>query len=517
MKSFLRKTALFGVAATMWIAGTASFAAAQDAKDTLRVAMYVNATTVGHVYGFNYIWPHMYWWEGSYDSFVRIDEKGQVLPFAASSWENVNPTTWRVTFRDDVVFWSGRKNDAENIVAAFDYLHTEDGKVAGIMRNMKLASYRAIDSNTVEFVTPNPDPLFIPKLAAFYVIDMKAFNEMGIEEFAVHPVASGPFEILSWTDQEQKSVAFKQSWRPAKVANMIILNVPEAPTRVAALLSGEVDIAFNLGSDDVRTVEAEGHTAAVEGSPFAGAIALFTYDFANKWGGKAPFSDRRVRQAANYAINKDALVNQLLGGMAKASGQPAVPSTFGYNPDVKPYPYDPAKASQLLADAGYPNGFDILMETRGVYGAAADIFQVIASDLSKVGINVEVQLMPYAEIQKRVQGSTWEGDMTSQVMFFSPMQDASIPFTVYGCNTIRPPTSCIPALTSLIDAQDKEFDPVKRLVILQELMKRSHEEAMALYLFEGFDVTGVAKRVQGYKNWNKVIHYENMSIEPVED
>ena len=124
--------------------------------------------------------------------------------------------------------------------------------------------------------------------------------------------------------------------------------------------------------------------------------------------------------------------------------------------------------------------------------------------------------MPYAEIQKRVQGSTWEGDMTSQVMFFSPMQDASIPFTVYGCNTIRPPTSCIPALTSLIDAQDKEFDPVKRLVILQELMKRSHEEAMALYLFEGFDVTGVAKRVQGYKNWNKVIHYENMSIEPVE-
>ena len=242
----------------------------------------------------------------------------------------------------------------KNIVAAFDYLHTEDGKVAGIMRNMKLASYRAIDSNTVEFVTPNPDPLFIPKLAAFYVIDMKAFNEMGIEEFAVHPVASGPFEILSWTDQEQKSVAFKQSWRPAKVANMIILNVPEAPTRVAALLSGEVDIAFNLGSDDVRTVEAEGHTAAVEGSPFAGAIALFTYDFANKWGGKAPFSDRRVRQAANYAINKDALVNQLLGGMAKASGQPAVPSTFGYNPDVKPYPYDPAKASQLLADAGIP-------------------------------------------------------------------------------------------------------------------------------------------------------------------
>ena len=513
MRLRLGKTLWLGLAAATWIAGSVPSAAAQDAKDTLRVAMYVNATTLGHVYGFNYIWPHMYWWEGSYDSFVRIDDKGQTLPFAASSWENVNPTTWRVTFRDDVVFWSGGKNDADNIVAAFDYLTSEEGKAAGIMRNMALASYRAIDSHTVEFVTLDPDPLFIPKLAAFYVIDMKAFKEMGLEEFTVHPVASGPYEILSWTDQEQTSVAFERSWRPAKVKNLIILNVPEAPTRVSALASGEVDIAFNLAPDDVPTIQAAGHTAAIEGSPFAGAMGLFTYDFADKWGGKAPFADRRVRQAANYAINKDALVNQLLSGMAKPSGQPAVPSTFGYNPDVKPYPYDPDKARRLLAEAGYPNGFDILMETRGVYGAASDIFQVMASDLAKVGINVEINLMPYGEIQKRVQGSSWEGDLTSQVMFFSPMQDASIPFTVYGCNTIRPPISCIPELTPLIEAQAREFDPDKRLAILQELMKRSNEEAMALFLFEGFDITGVAKRVKGYKNWNKVIHYENMSID----
>lgn len=512
MKNRTTKSALLG-AATLLSAAVFVPAAAQDAKDTLRVAMYQNATTLGDVYGFNYVWPHMYWWEGSYDSFVRIDDKGQVLSFAAEKWENLNPTTWRVTFRKDITFWSGRKNDAANVVKAFDYLTSEAGKAAGIMRSMKIASYKAIDSHTVEFVTRDPDPMFHSKLAAFYVVDMTAFTELGVKNFAVKPVASGPFKILSWTDQEQVSTAFDQSWRPAKVKNMRILNVPEAPTRLAALESGQVDLVFNLGPDDVPRVRAAGHAAAIEVSPYSDAIQMFTIDFAKKWGGKPPFADRRVRQAANYAVNKEAMTKQLLGGLAKPVGQPAFSTIFGYNPDVKPYPYDPVKAKQLLAEAGYPNGFSTLMQTRTVTGAASSVLQVIAADLAKVGINVEVQVMPYAEIQKMVIGSSWNGDMTSQGFFFSPMQDASINFDVYGCETVRPTTVCIPELTQLIRDQAKEMDVKKRQALLQELMKRSHEEALALFLFEGFDVTGVAKRVKGYKNWNKVIHYEAMSVD----
>ena len=494
--------------------GSAPVAQAQDAKETLRVAMYQNSLTLGNVYGFNYIWPHMYWWEGSYDSFVRIDDKGQVLPFAAERWENVNPTTWRVTFRKDVTFWSGRPNDATNVVKAFDYLHTEVGKSAGIMRNMQLASYKAVDSHTVEFVTRDPDPLFISKLAAFYIIDMVAFTEMGVKDFAVKPVASGPFRILSWSDQEQVSTAYEKSWRPAKTKNMRILVVPEAATRVAALSSGQVDIIFNMAPDDVTPIQAAGHVAAVESSPFAAQMGLFTVDFAKKWGGKAPFADRRVRQAVNYAVDKDKIVNQLLKGFAKPAGQPAIPATFGYNPNVKPYPYDPEKAKQLLAEAGYPKGFSTLIETAALFGAGSDVFQVVSSDLARVGINADVIVMPGGEAQKLIRESTWKGDMTSVTAFFSPMQDASIPFQVFGCEIVtRPVSSCIPELTPLIRDQAKEMDTAKRRAILQELMKRTNEEAIALFLFEGFDITGVSKRVKGYKNWNKVIHYENMSVD----
>lgn len=516
MKSVLRRIASLAVAgllATVPLAARAQ----DDMKDTMVVAMYQQAGTLGDVYGKNYIWPHMYWWEGSYDSYVRVDDKGRTLPFAVKSWENINPTTWRITFRDDIVFWNGKKNDANNIGKTFDYLLNSDaGKAAGVLRASKIASYRVVGPQTVEVVTPKPDPIFVPKLAAFYVIDMDAFLDMGVADFAVNPVASGPFRITSWSDQEQTSVRFDQSWRPAKIKNMRILNVPEAATRVAALETGEIDIAYNLGPDDAPRVRAAGHQVMVEPSPFVASMGLFTVDFADKWGdspsGKPPFADKRVRQAANYALNKEAMVDQLLGGMAQPASQPAVPTTFGYNPDLKPYPYDPEKAKQLLAEAGYPNGFDILMETSAVYGAARDIFQVMATDLGRVGIRLTINVMPFAERSKRFNGNSWEGDITSFTSFFSPPQDASIPFSVYGCNLPNEFT-CIPKMTPLIEAQAQEMDPDKRLKILQELMRMSNEEALALFLFEGFDITGVSKRVSGYKNWNKVIHYENMTID----
>ena len=491
---------------------TATSALAQDVKDTLRVAMYTQTNTLGHVYGPNYIWPHMYWWEGSYDSFVRVDDTGKVLPFAIESWENINPTTWRVTFRKDITFWNGRTNDGANIGKIFDFLATEPGKAAGVLRAAKIAGHKVIGPQTIELTTPEPDPIIIPKLAAFYVIDMQAFNDLGVTDFSVKPMASGPFRIVSWNNQEQNATAFDKSWRPAKVKNLRILHVPEGAARLAAVLSEQVDVAYNMSPDDVPQIRAAGHTAAVESSPFVASLGMFTVDFANKWNGKVPFADKRVRQAANYALNKEAMVGQLLGGMAKPASQPAVPSTFGYNPNVKPYAYDPERAKRLLAEAGYPNGFSVLMETSSVFGAAGDVFQVIASDLGRVGIKMEVQVIPFAERSKKFFGNSWAGDITSFTSFFSPPQDGSIPFSVFGCNLPNTFT-CIPELNALVAAQAKEMDSDKRRAILQELMKKSNEEALALYMFEGFDITAVSKRVKGYKNWNKVIHYEAMSVD----
>lgn len=507
-------TAVLGAAlATLAITASAVPALAQqDARDTLRVAMYSKAPPRGNPYAIQYIWPSNYWWEGVFDSFVRINDKAEILPFAAEKWELVNPTTWRVTFRKDAIFTSGRANTADNVVKIFDYLHSEAGKPAGIMRNMKLASYKAIDAQTVEFVTQQPDPLLIPKFAAFYIADMQSFNEMGAGVFASKPVTSGPYQVQSWTDQEMTATAYDKSWRPAKIKNLRIVEIPELASRVAAVESGQMDIAINLTPDDMARLKAAGHDVAITNGPLVEAVALFMPDFANKWGGKAPFSDKRMRLAANLAFNRDAFVKDFYKGVARPASQPATPSINGYNPDVKPYPYDPARAKQLMAEAGYPNGLKLIMESSGGIAGGRETLQIIANDLAKVGIEVEVRVMPFATWSQLFNGKKWEGDLTTFAMFHSPVMDAGVVFSVYGCGLPHSMT-CIPELNDLIARSETEMDPVKRKALLQELMKRSHEEVLAMPIIDGVDITGVAKRVKGFQNWGRIVVYENMTLQ----
>ncbi|MDA0260806.1 MAG: ABC transporter substrate-binding protein [Proteobacteria bacterium] len=500
--------ALLTASATI-VNGTSAFS--QDAKDTLRVAMYSKAPPRGNVYGIQYIWPSNYWWEGVFDSFVRVNDKGEVLPFAAESWKLVNPTTWQVTFRRDAEFTSGRLNDAENVVKIFEYLHSDDGRKAGIMRNMKLASYKVVGPQTVEFVTQQPDPLFIPKLAAYYISDMNAYNEMGAANFANAPVTSGPYRVVSWTDQEMVATAYEKSWRPAKIKNLKITEIPDRSARVAALQSDQVDLAFNLSPDNMKSVRASGQKIIVTPGPLVESIAMFTRDFAGKWGGKPPFADKRVRLAANLALNRVALTRDFFQGEARPGNQPATPGINGYNPRTEQYPFDPERAKKLLSEAGFPNGFKVIMETSTGMAGGEETLQIVAGDLAKVGIDVELRAMPFSNWSKLFNGKAWEGDMTAFAMFFSPVMDAAVVFSVYGCG-LPHHVVCIPELNDLIAAQEKEMDPVKRKALLQDLMQKSHDEVLSMPIIEGIDITGVSKRVDGYTNWGRVVVYENMSL-----
>jgi len=496
-------------------AGGSSIAQAQDARDTLRVAMYAKAVPRGNPYAIQNIWPSMYWWEAVFDSFVRVDENGRTVPFAVEKWELVNPTTWRLTFRKDLKFTTGRTNDAANIVKVFDYLHTEKGLVTNIMQTVKFSSYKAVDTHTVEFVTATPDPLLVPKLAQFYVGDMQAFADLGPDGFSNRPAGSGPYRVTSWNDQEMVATSSETSWRPGKIKNVRVVEIPEPASRLAALESAQMDVIINMGPDDVPRIRAAGHAAVIDPAPNVVSVALFTVDFPEKWkmGGKTPFSDKRVRQAINYAVNREGIAKDFFKGIIKPASQPATPSTYGYNKDLTPYPYDPAKAKQLLTEAGYGNGMSLLMEPipANIIGGR-EILQIVAEDLGKVGVKVEVVPLLFPAWSQLYNQKKWNGEMTSFSMILAPVMDAAVPFqATYGCNHQRTFT-CIEELNSLVAAQATEMDRTKRLAILQELMKKSNEEALSLMMFEGIDVNGVAKRVQGFKNVHRVMHYDAMTF-----
>ena len=139
-----------------------------------------------------------------------------------------------------------------------------------------------------------------------YLADMKSFSEMGLEAFSSKPVTSGPYRVVSWNDNEMVAVPNPTSWRKGKVPNLKITSVPEPSSRIAALESGQTDIIYFAGPDDIPRIRAAGHTAVIDPAPYVAAVALFTEDFPNKFNknGKTPLADKRLRQAFNYAVNR---------------------------------------------------------------------------------------------------------------------------------------------------------------------------------------------------------------------
>lgn len=511
----MKATFIRSAAAAVLAAAVAMPAMAQSVSDTLRVGMYSKAPARGNPLAQGSGVPSMYWWEPIFDSLTRVNDKGQIVPHGASGWKLINDTTWHFTLRDDVIFSNGVKNTAQNVVKVYEYLRSEEGGSASVARDAKtLASIRAIDDRTVEFVTKKPDPLWPGTIVRIYSAEMGAFADLGKDGYAAKPVTSGPWKVVSWSDNEAVYTAHDQSWRPGKIKNMRITELPEQVARRQALEAGQVDLITNMAPDDIPIIEASGNVAVVSDAPNIMSLMLFSEDFTGKWkDGKTPFADKRVRQAANYAIDRKSIVENLFGGITVPASQPANPNTFGYNPSLKPYPYDTAKAKQLLAEAGYPNGFDMKAEV--ITGAIAndrEIYTFVSQQLTEIGIRVELRPLQFPEWLNKLLQKKWEGQATGFSYLVDPQMDASTPFRWYSCNSTAV-TICIPEHMELINAQATEMDRDKREKMLQELMVKAREDALSIPILLGKDIFGMSKRVKGFTNWNRILVYENMSLD----
>jgi len=267
-----------------------------------------------------------------------------------------------------------------------------------------------------------------------------------------------------------------------------------------------------MNPDDMKAMEAVG-SVVVANAPNIMSFALFSEDFSpdkKRWNGKPPFADRRVRQAVNYAIDRNAITKNLLNGVFEPASQPANPQTFGYNADLKPYPYDPERGKRLLAEAGYPNGFSMIGEfIPGAIANDKEIYNLVAEGMGRIGIKAELRAVPFSEWVTKLTQKKWEGEGTGFSYLVDPMMDASQPFNWYSCNAPAV-FICIEDHMPLIRAQAQEMDSKKREAILKELMKKANEDALSVALVNGRDIFGLSKRVKNFKSWNRVIVYEDL-------
>src|SRR5262245_35739077 len=289
------------------------------------------------------------------------DESTQVVPGLAESW-TISRDGLHYTFklRKAVTFHDGTPFDAEAVKFSIErqimpeHPFNKVGKYP--FANYFFGNVKAvevIDPHTVDFVLKEPRASFLAVLtaSAASIVSPTAVKKLGVD-YPSSPVGTGPFKFASW-DRGQRVVLEKNPgyWKyPVKVERVIYRPIVEDQARLTELLTGGLDLIVGVPADNV---------APLEKNP---KITLLKQVGAHVWylgmnNQKKPFDDKRVRQALNYAVNKDAIVNDVLKGTGSPSKGPVLPGTWGADGAIKAYPYDPDRAKKLLAEAGYPNGF----------------------------------------------------------------------------------------------------------------------------------------------------------------
>lgn len=476
-------------------------------KDTIVFAVRELPPTLGNPFGANGT-PSSYVWMAMYDGLVKLDPEGRLVPALATSWASVSPTEWSFTLRPGVTFSNGEAFNAEAAAATINWLTTPEGRRTVIGNELRdVVKAEAKPDGTLLVTTSVPDAILPNRLVAAFIVAPKAWAELGPEGFARKPSGTGPFQAKSWSPSKIELSAFPGSWRAPKVSSMEVLALKENSSRFQALVTGESNIT-QIDIEDVDRIDARDFYTL--NSP---STQVMTYSFVTAGKG-GPLEDVRLRQALNYAVDKQALADVLLRGLAKVATQPAASIAYGYNPAVQPYPYDPAKARALLAEAGVPKDFTLKVDVVvGSVPADGAIYQTVADFLRQVGVQVQLNQMPFPAWLRNYLSGNFDGNAFGLSLNSLPYGDSARSLEIASCLRSNP-FFCDEALTAKIEAANREMDAAKRLIMLQELNAAYRDAAPVIYLVEQFDLFGVDKKLQNVTIANRVPEWEKITLAP---
>lgn len=445
-------------------------------------------------------------WSALFDPLALVTAEGELLPWLAVDWQQSAPNEWRVQLRENVFFDNGEPLTAESVVAAVAYLTGPAGRATPVGRDLSgLVDAEAIHTLTVVIRTATPDPLLPYKLSLLYPVAAQRWADLGTEGYFLNPAGTGPYTIKDIAPNRVTLTASPTSWRSAPAETLEYLVLAEPAARQAALATGEADIAITaLSPDEFEMITDRGGKIFVDRVPAVVSLAYITE------GRNNPFSDQRVREAMIHAVNRQGIVDILIGGATRVSSQPAPAGAFGYNEEVVARAYDPDKARMLLRDAGYGNGFAFTMEMPGGAIIYTDVFQQMAVDLARVGIDLTIQLLPQARFLENIQTGDWRGDAMA-IPMFTPLGDALYPMRQNSC-AWHAAYYCDPAAIELIEAAAAQTDLEQRRSATQAVMRHAHETAQALFVYETVSFVGLGPRVDRFRSDYGFIRYEMLSL-----
>jgi peptide/nickel transport system substrate-binding protein len=364
----------------------------------------------------------IYFMSNVYEALTRFNAQGAIEPALAEAWEVVEPSTWRFRLREGVRFHDGQPFDADDVLFSFERAKAQGSSLGYAVRSIR--AVRKVDAHTVdiELVTPNS---VIDRELTFWFMMSRAWAEQhnallpadirqGQENHATrHANGTGPFQLRSREPGVRIVLEANPDWWDEPTHNLtdvVYTPIASGATRVAALLSGEVDLIDPVPLQDVARIRAAQGVHALTGDSlrtvFIG-VNLQGGELADSdVAGKNPLADLRVRQAIHQAINIDAIRSRVMEGFATPTALPIGPMIFGYDAALnRRLPYDPDAARALLVEAGYADGFRLGLDCpSGVFTKDEELCQVLVPMLARIGIDLQVRSMVPSRYYEAIMG-----------------------------------------------------------------------------------------------------------------
>ncbi|WP_252504138.1 ABC transporter substrate-binding protein [Sporosarcina sp. Marseille-Q4943] len=446
-----------------------------------------------------------------YETLLNFGEQDtSVQPGLAKEWNTDDGLTYTFKLQEGVKFHDGTDFNADAVVKNFERWANGDAEKFPYYNSM-FGGFKGDEGHVIESVTADGDHTVIIKLkrpqapflkniamSMFAIASPTAF-EKGDDQFERNPVGTGPFKFVDWKPNESITIEkFDDYWQEGlpKLNKVIFRSIPDNSARLNALIAGEIDLADGINPADGEKIEGNADLQLIERpSMNVGYLGLTVT--------RPPFDKKEVRQAMNYAINKETIIESFFEGRANIAKNPMPPSISGYNDDIEPYEYNPEKAKELLAKAGYPDGFEMelwaMPVPRPYMPDGAKVAEVIQSNLADIGVKAKIVSYEWPTyLDKASKGEAdafmlgWTGDNGDADNFLYVLLDedniGSNNYTYFKNDAMH---------DLFIEAQT-EVDEDKRIQLYRKAQEIIHEEAPWVPIAHSTPLLAAAKDLTGF-------------------
>ena len=434
-----------------------------------------------------------------YESLTRYGKKYDIEPSLATSWKEISPTQWRFNLRKNVKFHDGTPFTADDVIFSYGRIKQPQGTMQIYVDGVK--EVRKVDDHTVDFILSGPDPVLLRKLTDFRIMskvwaeknrsqnvqDAKSKEETYASRNAN---GTGAYILKGWEPDKRLVLAANPNWwdkREGNVSDVIYTPIKADATRVSALLAGDVDLVTDLPTQDVARLKQNASLKVLEGHEVR-TIFIGMDQFNNELQysdvkGKNPFKDVRVRRALNMAVDREAIKRVTMRGLSIPAALMIAPGVHGHTNELdKVAAADAGGARKLLAEAGYPNGFEFTLDCpNNRYVNDEEICQALVGMWAKAGLRVKLNAIPFSNFIPKILKhdtsaymlgwgvATFDGLYTLQSLVRTKTSGADGSF---NCGRISDPK-----LDQVIDAMKTETDLKKRDALLRQALITTRDEA----------------------------------------